>query len=103
MSNLQLLEIGFHVLISDLDVVWLNDHLQRWMTWADASHPPVAEAALIAFADVLVTTDELSAERDAKGGAVGGMHLELNTGVVYFRARPALARPLVAAPFCGWP
>ena len=55
------------------------------MTWADPAHPPVGEAALIAFADVLVTTDELSTERDAQGGALGGMHTELNTGVVYFR------------------
>ena len=53
---------------SDLDVVWLNDHWQRWMTWAEAQSPPVHEAALIAMADVLVATDELSAIRDAKGG-----------------------------------
>ena len=38
------------------------------MTWADAAHPPVPQAALIALADVLVTTDELSAQRDAQGG-----------------------------------
>jgi hypothetical protein len=75
----------WQVLISDLDVVWLNGHWQRWMTWADAAHPPVPEAALIAHADVLVTTDELSTEADAKGGLVGAMHIELNTGVVYLR------------------
>ena len=84
----ELLSAGFNVLISDLDVVWLNGHWQRWMTWADPLHPPVPQAALIALADVLVTTDELSAKRDAQGGRLGGMHTELNTGVVHFRATP---------------
>ena len=55
----ELLSVGFDVLISDLDVVWLNGHWQRWMTWAHAAAPPVQEASLIALADVLVTTDEL--------------------------------------------
>ena len=56
---------GFNVLISDLDVVWLNGHW-RWMTWAEAaSQPPVPQAAVLA-ADVLVTTDELDT-RDTAG------------------------------------
>ena len=33
-----------------------------------------------------VTTDELSAERDASGRVFSGVHTELNTGVVYFRS-----------------
>ena len=83
----ELISVGFDVLISDLDVVWLNGHWQRWMTWADPAHPPVPEAALIAAADVLVTTDELDSKRDASGKVAGmGGHLELNTGVVYFRS-----------------
>ena len=82
----ELLTTGFNVLISDLDVVWLNGHWQRWMTWTDPVHPPLPEAQVIALADVLVTTDELSAQRDAQGGRLGSMHTELNTGVVYFRA-----------------
>ena len=60
----ELLTIGFDVLISDLDVVWLNDHWQRWMTYADKQRPPVPEATLIAAADVLVTTDELDHVRN---------------------------------------
>ena len=55
----ELLAVGFSVLISDLDVVWLNGHWQRWMTHSDPTHPAVPEAALIAAADVLVTTDGL--------------------------------------------
>ena len=81
----ELLTAGFSVLISDLDVVWLNGHWQRWMSWADAARPPVQQAHLIALADVLVTTDELSTERDEQGG-VPGMGSDLNTGVVYFRS-----------------
>ena len=80
----ELLAVGFNVLISDLDVVWLNNHWQRWMTHADPAHPAVPEAALIAAADVLVTTDGLDVAADARGGLAG--MIELNTGVVYFRA-----------------
>lgn len=54
------------------------NYWQRWMTWRQPASPPVAEASLIAAADVLVTTDELSAERDATGALRGGFHVELN-------------------------
>ena len=85
----ELLSIGFSVLISDLDVVWLNSHWQRWMTFADPSRPPVPQAYALAAADVLVTTDELDTARDTTGLAHA---MELNTGVVYLRAtRGALA------------
>ena len=85
----ELLSIGFSVLISDLDVVWLNSHWQRWMTFADPSRPPVPQAFALAAADVLVTTDELDTARDTTGLAHA---MELNTGVVYLRAtRGALA------------
>lgn len=73
------------MLISDLDVVWLNGHWQRWMTWSHAAAQPVQEASLIALADVLVTTDELDPAADAKGRRPGPGQ-DLNTGVVYFRS-----------------
>ena len=79
----ELLHVGFSVLISDLDVVWLNGHWQRWMTWADAANPPVPQAAALAAADVLVTTDELDTRKDETGT---GHASELNTGVIYLRA-----------------
>ena len=81
----ELLSAGFDVLISDLDVVWLNGHWARWMSWAQPSSPPLPEAALIALADVLVTTDELDADRDLTG-VKPGAGTDLNTGVVYFRS-----------------
>tara|TARA_B100000524_G_scaffold344764_1_gene242466 strand:+ start:205 stop:2913 length:2709 start_codon:yes stop_codon:yes gene_type:complete len=103
----ELLNVGFHVLISDLDVVWINGHWQRWMSWdgaaaahAAAAHaagapaavsPPVQEASLIALADILVTTDELDTDKDSKGFQPNSGS-DLNTGVVYFRhGRGALA------------
>ena len=79
----ELLGAGFSVLISDLDVVWVAPHWARWMTWTEPT-PPVAEAGLIALADVLVTTDELSASADLRGVRPGA-GTDLNTGVVYFR------------------
>ena len=73
---------------SDLDVVWLNGHWQRWMTWDDPLTPPVPEAALAARADILVSTDELSIANDLRGGRPH----ELNTGVLRFRgSKGALA------------
>ena len=85
----ELLTVGFNVLISDLDVVWLNGHWQRWMTWADKANPPVPQAAALAAADVLVTTDELDARHDETGV---GHATELNTGVIHLRAtRGAMA------------
>ena len=79
----ELLVANFDVLISDLDVVWLNSHWQRWMTWA-ASSPPLLEASHIALADVLVTTDELDAAHDMTGKKPE-FGVDLNTGVVHFR------------------
>ena len=70
----ELLSMDFSVLISDLDVVWLNGQWQRWMSWDFAA--PLPEASLIALADILVTTDELDAARDVKGQRPppGGMY-----------------------------
>lgn len=75
--------MDFSVLISDLDVVWLNGRWERWMSW-QAALPPLPEASLIALADILVTTDELDANRDLKGERPPP-GTDLNTGVVHFR------------------
>lgn len=64
----ELLSIDFCVLISDLDVVWLSGHWERWMTYANPKRQPILQAQLIAMADILVTTDELAKEKDALGG-----------------------------------
>ena len=85
--------MGYSVLISDLDVVWLNGHWPRWMMYGHPSEAPLPEASLIAAADVLVTTDELNAELDISGRRPGA-GTDLNTGVVYFRAGPG-ARAMV--------
>ena len=90
----ELLNIGYDVLISDLDVVWLGSAWERWMSYrGEPARPPLAEAGLLALADVLVSTDELDAEYDALGtwerwpnGVGWGRRSDLNTGVVYFRA-----------------
>ena len=82
------------VLISDLDVVWLASAWEPWMTYRGApSRPPLPEAALLAMADVLVSTDELDEAFDGHGrwerwpfGLGWGRRADLNTGVVFFRA-----------------
>ena len=83
----ELLTPGFDVLISDLDVVWLTPHWRRWMAYGEPSEPPLPEAALSALADVLVSTDDINAQNDARSGN-WGWGSELNTGVLYFRATP---------------
>ena len=85
----ELVSAGFDVLISDLDVVWLNGHWQRWMAYPQQQQQqpqldaPCAEARLISLADVLVSTDEIDPAADARGWGMGS---ELNTGVLFFRA-----------------
>ena len=59
----ELLRLGYDVLISDLDVVWINDGWERWMTYRNAARPPLPEAEMQAMADVLVSTDELDEHR----------------------------------------
>jgi hypothetical protein len=89
----ELLLLGYDVLISDLDIVWLSPRWEPWMTYRHmASHPPHREAALMAMADVLVSTDELDEQYDAFGswerwpfGVGWGRRAELNTGVLFFR------------------
>ena len=88
----ELVGLGFDVLISDLDVVWLNGHWQRWMSWDDPQQPPLAEAAVIARADILVSTDELSISNDLRGARPH----ELNTGVLRFRGTQGSLAFLVA-------
>ena len=89
----ELLCLGYDVLISDLDVVWLGNDWERWMSHRNLHRPPLPEASLQAMADVLVSTDELDEEYDAHGrwerwpfGVGWGWRAELNTGVVHFRA-----------------
>ena len=89
----ELLRLGYDVLISDLDVVWINDGWERWMTYRNAARPPLPEAEMQAMADVLVSTDELDELYDAHmtwerwpWGIGWGWRSELNTGVVFWRA-----------------
>ena len=79
----ELLVAGLNVLISDLDVVWLNGHWARWMAYGGAE-PPLPEASLLAAADILVSTDELNAEADLAGRRPSHGS-DLNTGVVFLR------------------
>ena len=58
----ELLCLGYDVLISDLDVVWLSARWEPWMTYRNPRRPPLPEAELQAMADVLVSTDELDEE-----------------------------------------
>ena len=92
--DVELLCLGYDVLISDLDIVWLKPRWEPWMTYRhEATHPPYREAALMAMADVLVSTDELDEAYDGVGtwerwpfGVGWGRRAELNTGVLFFRA-----------------
>ena len=57
------------------------------MAYGHPAQPPLPEAALSALADVLVSTDEINAGKDAPHGS-WGWGSELNTGVLFFRATP---------------
>lgn len=94
---LELLESGFNVLYSDVDVVWLEPGWREWMVASDvreAGATTLPEARLLVLADVLVSTDELDASTDeldlsrgpGDAGWLGfGMASEPNTGILYLR------------------
>ena len=85
----ELLLLGFDVLISDLDVVWLAPHYERWMTYRYPERPPLPEAALLAMADVLVSTDELDEAYDAHG-----LYERWPFGVGWGRRHPTPSLPI---------
>lgn len=88
-----LLELGYDVLMSDADVVWVNDprgYLQ--CGWSDTektkdtlktktTHPCTA----IAHADVMVSSDNLSPKSDAREGATYARCGVFNTGIVFLK------------------
>ena len=101
---LELLQPGFSVLLSDLDVIWLSSHWRAWMLPPSPTDDDddaallLPEARLLHFADVLVSTDELDAGLDAADtsrgpGDVGwlgfGMRTDLNTGIQFWRGASA--------------
>ena len=95
-----MLTAGFSVLMSDADVIWLDGGWRAWMMPPGRSERPIAEAALLHYADVLVSTDELDTEMDAAdltrgpgdSGWLGfGMRSELNTGVIFCRGESVRA------------
>ena len=97
---IEMLTAGFSVLMSDADVIWLDGGWRAWMMPPGRSERPIAEAALLHYADVLVSTDELDTEMDAAdltrgpgdSGWLGfGMRSELNTGVIFFRGESVRA------------
>ena len=55
----ELVSLGYDVLISDLDVVWLSGGWERWMSYRVEGSSPLPEAAMLAMGDVLVSTDEV--------------------------------------------
>ena len=82
---------GFSILFSDLDVLWLGGReWERWMLPAAAA----PQALLLAHADIIVSTDELSLDEDTadlshgpgdQGWLSFGMRAELNTGILFLR------------------
>ena len=50
----ELLQLGYDVLISDLDVVWLSAQWEAWMTYRVPSQPPLPEVRVRVRAGVRV-------------------------------------------------
>mmetsp|Transcript_35834 Transcript_35834/g.114180 ORF Transcript_35834/g.114180 Transcript_35834/m.114180 type:complete len:314 (+) Transcript_35834:2-943(+) len=74
---------GFDILCADLDVVWLRDP-RPWVMGQ------INSSLLIAYADIVVSTDVTSgaAENDR---AAWGLQQELNTGMLMLRSSPGAA------------
>lgn len=87
------LELGYDVLMSDADVVWLSDptHYLQCPEFAVESTVPQSNplpCASIAAADVMVSSDNLSPKTDAKRGALYARGGVFNTGVVFLKTTP---------------
>ena len=79
LATAQLLELGYDVLLSDADAVWLGD---PWPWIGRAGVPVAADAGELPRADVLATNDLPDLRRDGQPDSV------YNTGVTFFRASP---------------
>jgi len=80
-----LLSAGWDCMMSDVDVLWFDS---PW-PWLGANGvAPVAEAAKMAKADVLISTDIVEVETDSIH-ANWLLNREYNTGIVFFRATNA--------------
>ena len=76
-ATARLLELGYDVLLSDADAVWLGD---PWPWVGRRGIEPSAEAGDLPEADVLATNDMPDLRRDGAPDSV------YNTGVTFFRA-----------------
>ena len=80
-----LLSAGWDCMMSDVDVLWFDS---PW-PWLGANGvAPLAEAAKMAKADVLISTDIVEVETDSIH-ANWLLNREYNTGIVFFRATNA--------------
>lgn len=80
-----LLQSGWDIMLSDVDVSWL-DSPWRWIGTNGVA--PVPEAAMMAKADVLVSSDVVEIEADSHHGR-WLLDREYNTGILFFRATNA--------------
>ena len=80
LATARLLELGFDVLLSDADAVWLGDPWP-WIG-SRAGGQPSADAGDLPLADVLASNDMPDLRRDGQPDSV------YNSGVAFFRASP---------------
>ena len=83
--------LGYDVLHTDVDVVWLRNPAPYVACTPSAtnSDPPAISCSTLLAADVAVSSDSMSPQVDTNGGigaAVGGV---FNTGILLVRATPA--------------
>jgi len=83
-----LLKLGYDALMTDIDVVWLNNPRPYLYCTGE---PLVADVdcSSMGYADVAVSSDNLAPGLDRTGGASYPIYGTLNTGIVFLRATQA--------------
>jgi hypothetical protein len=76
---------GWNIMMSDVDVLWFES---PWPWVGGGGVPVFPEAAKMAHADVLISTDIVEVEADSEH-ASWLLNREYNTGIVFFRATNA--------------
>lgn len=82
-----LVHAGHDVLLSDTDVVWLRD--PRPFLYCDTQLAKEEGCELLKNADVMISSDRMSAKEDDEGLANYAKHGTLNTGIVFLRSTDA--------------
>ena len=85
------LRLGYDALMTDIDVVWLHNP-RPYLYCSGEPLVTKVDCTSMGFADIAVSSDNLSPQTDWKAGAVYPTWGTFNTGVQYYSYTPPALR-----------